>query len=407
LLFVAVICGALAGLAEAAPERRIEGQVTAAEARWTSGGQRIVTEVVVTTPEGEEVTLRQTGGTVDGVGMKVIHAPPLLRPGDQVTVLARPASDLQGRSTLRVASVLELDRSVDPGFVRTTNATGAPLYWDSSCVHITYAEDGTSHQPGDTEFAVMDQVFATWRETTESCSYLTFELEGRADIEVGFDGVNVIKLRDDRWCRPASGEDPEECYEGSAAGLTTLFFIDDAESTRNGTIFDADIELNGVNFALSVDGQSQGTAPCKADIANTLTHEVGHLIGLDHTCHIGGGPRPIDGDGNPVPDCFPEALLSAEIKDATMYTFQDCGETKKATPEQDDRDGVCAIYPLAGPVPACQRPELGNGCCQVARHRRGGPPLAGLALAGLVFGLSLRVAARRRARRGGPDSAPR
>lgn len=401
-----MICGALAGLAEAAPERRIEGRVTAAEAHWTPG-QRIVTEVVVTTPEGEEVRLRQSGGTVDGVGMKVIHGPPLLRSGDQVTVLARPASDLEGQTILRVASVLELDRTIDPGFVRTTNATGAPLFWDSSCVYVTYADDGTDHVAGDTEFAIMDQVFATWRDAIDECSYLTFELEGRADVEVGFDGVNVIKLRDDRWCRPASGEDPEECYDGSAAGLTTLYFIDDAESDKNGTIFDADIELNGVNFALSADGQTQGTAPCEADIANTLTHEVGHLIGLDHTCHIGGNPRPVDDEGNPVPDCFPEALLSAEVKDATMYTFQDCGETKKATPEQDDIDGVCAIYPLGGEVPDCQRPELEEGCCQLSPERGGTPPLAGLLLAGLVFGLSLRVAARRRARHVGRGSAPR
>ena len=28
-----------------------------------------------------------------------------------------------------------------------------------------------------------------------------------------------------------------------------------------------------------------------------------------------------------------------------MFAFQDPGETKKATLEQDDIDGVCAIYP--------------------------------------------------------------
>jgi hypothetical protein len=408
LLFVAVICGALTGLAAtagAAPERHLEGRVTAAEARWTDDGRRIVTDLVVTTPEGEQVAVRQTGGTVDGVGMRVIHAPPLLRAGDQVSVLARPAADRKGQTTLRLATVLELERDDRLPFVRTTNATGAPLYWDSSCVFITYAEDGTDHLAGDAEFAIMDEVFATWRAGIESCSYLTFELEGRADIEVGFDGINIIKLRDDRWCRPATDDEEEECYDQGAAGLTTLFFIDDAESDHNGQIFDADIELNGVNFALSADGQSLGDAPCKADLANTLTHEVGHLMGLDHTCHVA-GERPVDDQGEPVPDCFPASLLSAEIKDATMYTFQDCGETKKITPEPDDLAGVCAIYPL-GAAPSCQRPELDPGCCQLAPHRRGGPPLGTLALAGLVFWLTLRVAARRRDRRGARSSAPR
>lgn len=396
-----MICGGLTGPAAAAPERRIEGQVQAAEARWTGDGRRIVTEALVTTPEGEEVRVRQSGGTVDGVGMRVLHGPPLLAAGDRVTLLARPA----GARAFQIASVLELERSGGLPFVRTTNATGAALYWDSSCVFLTYADDGTSHLPGDAEFAVMDQVLATWHDAIRSCSYLTLEVEGRADVEVGFDGINLIKLRDERWCRPATEDDAEECYDQGAAGLTTLFFVDDADSDRNGQIYDADIELNGVNFALSAGGDSLGTAPCMADIANTLTHEIGHLMGLDHTCHVA-GTRPVDDEGQPVPNCLPESLLPAENREATMYTFQDCGETKKASPEPDDIDGVCAIYPL-GSEPACQRPDLEPGCCQSAPHRGGGPPLGSLALAGLVFVLSLRVAARKRARHGVRGSAPR
>ena len=130
---------------------------------------------------------------------------------------------------------------------------------------------------------------------------MTFSLQGRESLEVGLDGINLIKFRDTEWCRPATEDREAECYSPGAAGLTTLFFIDDASSSRNGEILDADIELNGVNFAISAGGVSNGTSGCLSDLANTLTHEVGHLLGMDHTCFDGQGVRPVDHLGTPIP----------------------------------------------------------------------------------------------------------
>ena len=82
----------------------------------------------------------------------------------------------------------------------------------------------------------MERVLLRWQHAIEGCSYFFVRLEGRRDGEVGLDGINLVKFREDRWCRPATDDEPEECYDPVAAGLTTLHFIDDADSDRNGAI---------------------------------------------------------------------------------------------------------------------------------------------------------------------------
>ena len=101
--------------------------------------------------------------------------------------------------------------------------------------------------------------------------------------------------------------------------------IDDA-----GRILDADVEMNNFNFAFTVDGTAPATAAGRpvADVQNTLTHELGHLLGLDHTCYDGWNPcengtcrvnhltcqseldcHPVDETGAPIP----EELVRIEV----------------------------------------------------------------------------------------------
>lgn len=380
---------AAAGSAAASGDRdsMLTGQVVSAASRWTRGGAVIVTESVLRTDDGREVTLRQLGGSVDGVAMVAIPAPTVLRAGDRVSAEVVVARDRRGRESRLVE---RLWTAPEPGasgwpatggapmpFVRTVaTRTRVPLAWESGCAILTFHADGTTHVAGNGEFVAMQAVLSHWREVTASCSYLELEVGEPARGEVGLDGTNLVIFREDRWCRPATDEDPEECYDPSAAGLTTLFFIDDADSERNGAILDADIELNAVDFAIAVDGQTTHPERCASEIANTFTHEVGHLMGLDHTC-FAGGERLVDDEGNPQPNCDPVDLLTTEIREATMYNFQDCGETKKATPEADDIDGVCSIYPKAADPGECTSPEIEDkGCCAVTGSRPRSPASA-------------------------------
>ncbi len=333
----------------------------------------------------------QLGGTVDGLTMRTFPGPAILAPGMRVAVAAHPDLDLAQRTHNVVDSLRVLTEA--PGFVRTgPTKAGGYLYWESGCVYVTVDAAGTKQLAGDTERAVVDASIAAWNDGVRSCSYLDIVQETSRPIEVGGrDKVNVIKFRDTSWCRPAVGDDPARCYSPSAAGLTTAVYVDDADSGRDGAIVDADIELNGVDFAISSGGQSLGLAGCKSDLANTLTHELGHLLGLEHPCRVASDPERVDGAGRPVPSC--SGTSEPAIIEATMYNFQDCGETKKATLTADETSAICAIYPVADDPGSCERVGDEAGCCSAAP---GGSPLPGLVFAGLTFGF---VVTRRRSRK--------
>jgi hypothetical protein len=369
-------------LATAAPPMIIDdGLVIDATSRWTADGSRIVTEARVRTPNGELVTVSQLGGTVDGLTMRTFPGPEILAPGMRVALAASEAMDLSQRMHRVVDSVKVL--WMPPEFVRTgPTKAGKYLYWESGCVYVTVDADGTKAIAGDGEFAVIDASIATWNDGVRSCSYLDIVKDPTARVEVGKDRVNVIKFRDATWCRPALGDDPPRCHSPSAAGLTTAVFVDDSDSDRDGAIVDADIELNGVDFAISVNDQTLGDAGCKADLANTLTHELGHMLGLEHPCRAAADPQRVDGDGNPVPACA--TTTDPEIIEATMYNFQDCGETKKASLSMDEITAVCTIYPTAEDPNSCEHVSDGAGCCSAAD---GSPAFPGVLVGLLTFGL--------------------
>ncbi len=368
----------------------ISGTVVEVHSRWTSGGEAIVTDSTIEQPDGSMAVVQQLGGSAGGLGQHVFDDVPLLALGMRVDLAAHRAEDLAGLTHTVVDGVKI--RAQPSAFVRTGPTTaGHALYWESGCIFVTPDSAGTKEVPGDQEFPVIDACIATWNDDTKSCSYLDLKTDAKAAVEVnGKDFTNVIKFRDDSWCRPATHDTPAKCYSESSAGITTATYVDDG-GARDGAIVDADIEINGVNFAIGVDGTTLGVGGCLAELANTLTHELGHLHGLEHTCLASGDPDRVDGDGNPVPDC--SATSDPKIVDATMYPFQDCGESKKETLSDDDISAICAIYPQASDPGTCEPVQSGSGCCDAGHDR---PPLGALALTLVVGVLGTRKTRRRR-----------
>jgi len=362
----------------------IDGDVVAIHSYWTQDGSRIVTEATVLTPDGDEVLVSQLGGTVDGIGQISWPGPPPLVVGMKVAVAAHRDVDLSQREHVVLDSVKVLD--YPPSYVRTgPTKAGKYLKWESGCVFVTIDDAGTTAINGDEEFAVIDASINTWNNATNTptCSYLTVVNAGRQAHEVGNDKVNMIKFRDTQWCRPAIGDDPMRCYASAAAGITTATYVDDAKSMRDGAILDADIELNGVNFAISVNGVTNSRQGCKSELQNTLTHELGHLHGLEHPCLATNDPPRKDDMGNDVPGCddlsaVPEPRRSA-ILNATMYNFQQCGEATKESLSPDDIRAICEIYPIADDPGECNPVKKpGAGCCSASVAPGGSFLLAGM-----------------------------
>ncbi len=262
----------------------------------------------------------------------------------------------------------------------------------------TYTPDaaGSLLTPGDSEFTAIDAAYQTWQAASDVCSDFQFlRAERQPDTRFGYDRAglnnNVVVFRETA-CRDVVPFDDPCRDDGSCAnayrcwdhgdftiGLTVTFF-----TARDGTIVDADIGLNG---ALHQDGQrflfttvgapacvegAESTACVATDVQNTLTHELGHALGLDHVGIFG----------------------------STMEPTAPVGETRKRILDFGTLGGFCQIYPRGLPAADCLQP--GPIVPRVIAVNRGTPGLPNLACAatgggpGLAAALALLGILRRR-----------
>ncbi len=215
----------------------------------------------------------------------------------------------------------------------------ACLFWSPRQVPFTLDASGSAAAGADASLAAARLSFHEWE--TPSCTDFVFKDKGTStERTVGLDYVNRVLWRE-RDCKELVPEgdacntsgacnNKYDCWEEDSAiiALTTVLY-----NKRTGEIADADIELNGAYYAFStVDSPPCSSTPtvlpptCVAtDVENTVTHEIGHVLGLNHT---------------PVPG-------------ATMDATAPLGETSKRTLSDDDIAGMCAIYPRGEPATTC------------------------------------------------------
>jgi hypothetical protein len=228
-------------------------------------------------------------------------------------------------------------------YVRYQGSSGNAFAWMPSCLPLPIAVyPGTFSQmsPGEVAGAATAAT-AAWSAGANPCTFIDFtvSLESGSPRR-GNDGRNAIILRNTSWCQlDATGacNPAGPIYDPASLALTTV-----TARASTGEIFDADIEINAFQFPWA-DRIAHPELADRHDLQNVLTHEFGHVLGLDHSCFVAGVP-PMDHTGQPVPEC---ANASASVSATTMYPSSTLGDLERRTLEPDDRAGVCGIYPAA------------------------------------------------------------
>lgn len=293
-------------------------------------------------------------------------------------------------------------------YVRARTDGGVPLRWPGDCVYMRPDAGGTPDLPDADTFATLQTtVEHNWNDPLAGMSYVSLHYDAPASLEAKLDGVNLIKFRTDVWCH---GGDPNDtCYSTAATAITSVLFVADGDKGA-GTILDTDVEMNDVNFIftnLPTMPQSVPVGRDVADLVNTLTHELGHVLGLDHTCSTEGvTPKSeVDDSGNFPPACDALGSLPADqqqrIETATMFPTYSTGETSKRDPHPDDLAGVVVDYPTASDPKSCKHADLGafhKGSCAIAPDARA--PGAAALLVGAVWMAALWRPRRRGSLRG-------
>jgi hypothetical protein len=283
-------------------------------------------------------------------------------------------------------------------YVRARTTKGIAIAWPGSCVFMQPDSDGTPDMSSADAFGAIQRAINNWDTALGGVSYLKLVYQPpTGPLEAHLDGVNVVKFRTDRWCHPEDAQEHNVCYSHAAAGITTVFFVDDGHP-NSGAIEDTDIELNDLDFYfVNIDTPGGPLPPAPpgrqiADLENTVTHELGHVMGLDHTCKdMNTPPQEVDETGNPPPLCSvvmqlpPNDPEKIKITTATMYPTYTAGETSKRQPHPDDVAGIVNGYPTGHDPNSCKPTKLSDyatgGCSFDGRAPR---PLAAVAILAAV-----------------------
>jgi len=212
-------------------------------------------------------------------------------------------------------------------FLCTRTPNGGPsVFWSERDV-VMRPNGGGQEVAAGTLVRVLERGAAAW--TGPECSDIRLEV-GASTLQevVGFNwhagsgdaiNQNIVIFRND-----TPGDDLDRwLHTLGALAITTVTF-----ESSGGRLLDADIEINDVEFEFTTCDLEEASCVVEFDLENTLTHELGHVLGLDH---------PPDGDAGAV--------------DATMYASANRGQIVKRDLGDDDVAGICTVYPLADPVP--------------------------------------------------------
>lgn len=189
--------------------------------------------------------------------------------------------------------------------------SGNWIRWYVPEIQVWMDARGTDDVADDNEFPAIVASEETWNSVTE-CAHPVFRdmgkstgfLPGEPSEDTPETARNLIY-----WWNSESQW--KQRHVEKAIALTTLYY-----DVGTGIIKKFDVELADWAYFFTVD-----TANAVTDVQNTITHELGHALGLDHS----------------------------KDPEATMYFMAPSGDITKRDLAPDDIEGLCTVY---APVPA-------------------------------------------------------
>jgi hypothetical protein len=186
-------------------------------------------------------------------------------------------------------------------YTRITASNGDTPKWTSMPVSYWINESGSSQILNDSEFAAVRASFQVWEQVPTAD--VRFVYKGTTSVSgVARDGMNIVSFND--TTTPLGS---------STIAATFTFYRSEilSDGVIHPVVDEADILFNP-NLEFSTSAESG-----KFDIQSVLTHEVGHLLGLDHS-----------------------ALISS-----VMVPFGSPSQLDQRTLQYDDIAGITEIYP--------------------------------------------------------------
>lgn len=240
--------------------------------------------------------------------------------------------------SLKVAMALVLSQ-----YVRTktddSNLNSQCLWWlNDTNIVFHQSVNGEPTVSGESEFTAVSDSYGTWQTQLTACGSLKLTEGARTQTRtVGYStdtsvtNENVVLFRLTKcndlvtsdnacWKQGTCGND-FDCWEHSASAIA---ITSTSYTPSSGRDLDSDIELNSPSFLFTTG------IPVVTDIQNTVTHEVGHVLGLAHI----------------------------NLEASTMNAKAEAGEVNKRTLDTGSKQFICDVYPKGKPTKTCQIPTL-------------------------------------------------
>jgi len=242
----------------------------------------------------------------------------------------------------------------DAGYVREKTDDGAHcLRWPvaaGATSQLTFVQSANGDPTlGAGFFDAVSRAEATWAAQASACASLSL-LEGAHSTSrlIGYDSSgsneNLVLARTTDCSVAVLPGDPcqaagtcgnvHDCWEHGTGVLALTLITFDA----TGVVLDSDVEINAASASPTVvdsppcTGGIVTTSCVGNDVQNTVTHEFGHALGLDHS------PDP----------------------SSTMFASAPIGETSKRILDPASKQFVCDVYPSGLASRDCSLSDAGT-----------------------------------------------